>query len=616
VSKDILYRLSNSGILSHIDIHFALFVCSLSGADMPELSLAAALASSRTRQGDICLDLSVIAGTQMLGEADGETPVICPDLSLWSEKLMGSDVVGSPGDYKPLILDNTHRLYLFRYWDYQEKLAALIRKRVSDNEGTIDRARLKDGLERLIPGKGTDDDIDWQKIAAFTAVTKRLCVITGGPGTGKTATIAAILALLLEQDESRRMRIALVAPTGKAAARLQESIEITKKHLRCSDSIKRAISTETSTIHRLLGTIPHSPYFRYNSNNKLAIDVVVIDEASMVDLALMSKLVQALPIESRLILLGDKDQLASVEAGAVLGDICDTGISHSFSQRFCRDLKDIAGYEIDGDGCERNGSNLQDCIIQLKKNYRFGSHSGIGLMSQAVNEGDDDRAVDLLQDDSFRDVTWKRLPLPDEISRVFRDTVIKTYGACLKEDDVHTMFRQFNEYRILCAVRDGPYGVDVLNEVAENILREERFIDGARNWYRGRPILITRNDYRLGLFNGDVGIVLPDPDADSELRVFFPAPDGSVRKFHPMRLPEHETVYAMTIHKSQGSEFDRVLLLLPDRYSPVLTRELLYTGITRAQKNVTVFCSEKIFRAAVARRIERSSGLRDALWTE
>jgi len=616
VNKDILYRLSNSGILSHIDIHFALFVCSLSGADIPELLFAAALASSRTRQGDICLDLSTLAGTQMLDETDGKTPVICPDLSLWSAKLMESDVVGSPGDCKPLILDNKYRLYLFRYWDYQEKLANLIRKRVSNNEGTIDRAMLKDGLERLIPGKGNDNDIDWQKIAAFTAVTKRLCVITGGPGTGKTAMIAAILALLLEQDESHRIRIALVAPTGKAAARLQESIENTKKHLSCSDSVKRAIPTETSTIHRLLGTIPHSPYFRYNSNNKLAIDVVVVDEASMVDLALMSKLVQALPMESRLILSGDKDQLASVEAGAVLGDICDTGSNHSFSQGFCRDLKEVTGYEIDGYGREQDGSHVQDCIIQLKKNYRFGSHSGIGLMSQAVNEGDDDRAVGLLQDDSFRDVTWKRLPSPDDMSRVFRDTVIETYGACLKEDDVYTMFHLFNAFRILCAVRDGPYGVKVLNEVTENILRKERFIDGARRWYRGRPILITRNDYRLGLFNGDVGIVMPDSDADNDLRVFFPASDGSVRKFHPMRLPEHETVYAMTIHKSQGSEFDRVFLLLPDRYSPVLTRELVYTGITRAQKNVTVFSSETIFRAAVARRIERTSGLRDSLWAE
>lgn len=615
MTKDILYRLSSNGILSHIDVHFALFVCSLSGADMPELSLAAALVSSCTRQGDICLDLSTIAGTQLVDQEDGETSVICPDLSLWSEKLMESDVVGSPGDYKPLILDTEHRLYLFRYWDYQEKLADLIRKRVIDNEEMIDSAMLKDGLERLIPGEG-DGDINWQKVAAFTAATKKLCVITGGPGTGKTATIAAILVLLLEQNELHRMRIALAAPTGKAAARLQESIEIAKKHLRCSDSIKRAIPTETSTIHRLLGTIPHSPYFRYNSNNKLAIDVVVIDEASMVDLALMSKLVQALPMESRLILSGDKDQLASVEAGAVLGDICDRGISHSFSHGFCRDLKDVAGYEIVGDGRERNGSTLQDCIIQLKKNYRFGSHSGIGLMSQAVNEGDDDRAVDLLQDDSIDDITWERLPLPDEISRVLRDTVLKTYGACLQEDDIYTMFRLFNDFRILCAVRDGPYGVDALNAVAENILREERFIDGDRHWYRGRPILITRNDYRLGLFNGDVGMVLPDPDADNDLRVFFPAPDGNVRKFHPMRLPEHETVYAMTVHKSQGSEFDRVFLLLPDRHSPALTRELVYTGITRAQKYVTVFSSETIFRAAVSRRIERTSGLRNALWAE
>ncbi len=608
-------RLCDSGMISCIDIHFAGLMTRLTGGDIPGLSLAAALVSSSARDGNICLDLSTVAGKELLGKENADDPVICPGFEAWCTELQGSSVVGKPGEYRPLILDDRGRLYLFRYWDYQEELAGLIKKRIGEDIKNIDHTLLKEGLERLFPDDGLSD-IDWQKIATFTAVTKKFCVISGGPGTGKTAIVAKILALLIEQKPAKRLRIALAAPTGKAAARLQEVIEHARGDLHCTDDIKEKIPVETSTIHRLLGTIRHSPYFRYNDKNTLPVDVVVVDEASMVDLPLMSKLVQALPSQSRLMLLGDKDQLASVEAGAVLGDTCDTGNKHGFSKRFCGDIETATGCNIH----ELSGGNdepgLQDCIVELRKSYRFRSGSGISRISRAVNEGADDRAAELLSKGEFEDITWVELPAPDKLPAAFGKMIVNGFKDYLKARNPGEIFRLINDFRILCAVREGPYGVVTINRIAEQILGEEKLIKPEEKWYQGRPIMITRNDYNLHLFNGDVGVILADPMMGNERRAFFTNADGTLKKFHPLRLPEHETVYAMTVHKSQGSEFNRIAFILPDRQSPVLTRELIYTGITRAKENVTLYGTEEIFRTAVVRHIERTSGLRDALWKD
>jgi len=615
VKQEDLYRLYDNEILSALDIHFANFMSRLTGKDISGLSLAAALVSSYTRQGHVCLDLSSVEGKELLKRENGIDPVVCPDLNNWCKQLRKTGVVGNPGEYKPLILDDRSRLYLFRYWEYQEKLANSIRSRISDTGVDIGIGLLKEELMRLSP-LDEAEEINWQRVAAFTALTKRFCVISGGPGTGKTSIVATILALLLKQAEPERPRIALIAPTGKAAAKLQEAIRSTKTKLSFPDSIKDAIPEEASTIHRLLGTILNSPYFRHNAKNTLPVDVVVVDEASMVDLALMSKLTQALPLQARIILLGDKDQLASVEAGAVFGDICDTGTEHRFSQGFCKDCKEITGYTIH---TQQNGtpeSGIRDCIIQLEKNYRFGTDSGIGTVSYAVNTGDGDHAIKLMKGEKYGDITWKNLPQPKDLSRVIKATIMQGYGDYLRASDPFKVFQVFERFRILCALRQGPYGVVAINFLVEQILREERLINPDRRWYPGRPVLITRNDYNLRLFNGDMGIVLSDPSVNNELRVFFPATDGTLKKFHPFRLPEHETVYAMTVHKSQGSEFDKVLLVLPDRESPVLTRELIYTSITRAKKSVEIWGNENVFRFAVSRHIERTSGLRDALWSK
>jgi len=598
-----------------LDIHFARFLSRLTGKDISGLSLAAALVSSYTRQGHVCLDLSSVERKELLKGENGIDPVVCPELNNWCKQLRETAVVGNPGEYKPLILDDHSRLYLFRYWEYQEKLANSIQRRVSNTIATSDIGHLKEELIRLFPFNDAEE-INWQRVAAFTALTKQFCVISGGPGTGKTSIVATILALLLKQTESKRPRIALIAPTGKAAAKLQEAIRSIKTKLSCPDNIKEEIPEEASTIHRLLGTIPDSPYFRHNAKNTLPVDIVVVDEASMVDLALMSKLIQALPLQARIILLGDKDQLASVEAGAVLGDICDTGAEHSFSQGFCKDYKEVTGYTIHTQQNRAPESDIRDCIIQLEKNYRFGSDSGIGAVSYAVNTGDGDRAIKLMKSGVYGDITWKNLPQLKDLTQVIKATIMQGYGDYLRASDPFKVFQVFERFRILCALRGGPFGVAALNILVEQILREERLINPDRRWYPGRPVLITKNDYNLRLFNGDMGIVLSDPSVNNELRVFFPATDGTFKKLHPFRLPEHETVYAMTVHKSQGSEFDKVFLLLPDRESPVLTREFIYTSITRAKKSVEIWGNENVFRFAVSRHIERTSGLRDALWSK
>ena len=606
-----LYGLLQDGIISSLDIHFARFIEGLSGDAIRELSLAAALVSSATRQGHICLDLSTIS-EKSLCENEGE-PFVSPKLNDWCNTLLKSPVVGRPGEYKPLILDRGCRLYLFRYWEYQERLASSIRSRVPDDGGDVDVPGLKDGLARLFPGT-QPEDIDWQQVAAYISVVNRFSVISGGPGTGKTTTIARVLALLVEQSDQEAPRIALCSPTGKGAARLQEAIRSAKVTMNCPESIKSAIPNEASTIHRLLGTIPDSPYFRHNERNKLPLDICVVDEASMVDLALMSKLFQALDLQTRMILLGDKDQLASVEAGAVLGDICDTGRRHRFSNNFYHGLKKVLPYELPPATVEQEEPGLGDCIVTLTKSYRFTTDSGVATLSRAVNSGDGDLAWNLITGGKYEDIQWRRLPPSRDLHRALRDRVIQGFGDSLKSSDPMEMFNLFDRFRILCALRDGPYGVLTLNGVVERILKENGLIQTDERWYRGRPILIKRNDYDLRLFNGDVGILLPDPEANNAFRAFFKTSEGRLRKIHPLRLPEHETVYAMTVHKSQGAEFNQVVVILPDRDSPVLARELIYTGITRTREKVEIWGDEAVFRLAVARRTERMSGLRDVLW--
>ncbi len=612
--KDI-QNLQQTGVFSELDLHFARLMTRLSNEKAPELFIAAALVSRATGEGHICMDLSTFEGKPISMNGAAEGNFVCPELRAWRQCLESQSVVGRPGDYRPLILDDHSRLYLYRYWEYEKILAEDLKRRGAGEIDEISFPLLKDGLSRLFAAQKMGET-DWQKVAAYVSVLKRFCVISGGPGTGKSTLIAKILALILEQAGDREIRIALAAPTGKAAARLQEAVQKGREKLPVQDYDKEAIAIGASTIHRLLGTISGSPYFRHNAENPLTVDLVIIDEASMVDLALLSKLVQAVPSDARLILLGDRDQLASVEAGAVLGDICNRGHAHGFSGAFCRRFEDITGDRINTSPEGESESDIRDCVVQLEKNYRFGEESGIGALSRAVNEGDGDTALNLLKKGKQIDIRWKILPSSDVLARELSKTIIEGYKPYLKVEDPLKIFQFFERFRILCALRKGPFGVSALNSLVEQILKKEKLINPDRTWYRCRPVLITRNDYNLELFNGDIGIILPDPESNHELRVFFLSADGTLRKFLPARLPEHETVYAMTVHKSQGSEFDRILMLLPDRDTPVITRELIYTGITRARQGVEVWGKDAVFTKAVDRRTMRASGLRDSLWGE
>lgn len=606
-----LRHLEGMGVLTPLDLHFAAFLCRFERTPEEGMPLAAALTSQTTREGHICLDLMKIAGKPLEG-CTLEDPLYYPRCDTWTEGLRVWPPVGSPGEVRPLILDQGNRLYLYRYWKYETLLAEAMAHRALRTLPAVDPAPLEEALNGLFPRAGAGEDLDLQKVAAWTASRKALTILSGGPGTGKTTTVARILALWALASQGKALRVALAAPTGKAAARLKEAIQRAKQGLSCTQAVKEAIPEEASTLHRLLGTIPGSPYFRYNQKNRLPIDAVIVDEASMVDLSLMCKLVQALPDTARLLLLGDKDQLSSVESGAVLGDLCAGTGRTGYGPDTCRAWSRVSVNPLPVTAAE--GNPLRDCIVVLEKNYRFGADSGIGALSLAVNRGDAEEALRILREGGRQDLRW--IPMEPEIgsSPTLRDRVTRGYGPYLGGEGAGEVLSRFDGFRILCALRKGPFGAVILAQWVEGVLREAGVLRPGRLWYPFRPVMVTVNDYALGLFNGDTGIALRDPEAAGELRVFFKARDGRFRAFSPLRLPEHETAFATTIHKSQGSEFDGVLMILPDRDSPVLTRELLYTGITRARRGLAILGTERIFRLAVSRRISRNSGLRDALW--
>ena len=597
-------------VLTPIDQHFAGLMARMSG-NSPEVKLAAALVSHYRRLGNICVDLDEYGRKPPPVEIAAEL-----GFASWAgsssllKGLRKSPVVGRPGEFKPLVLDEEGRLYLHRYWKYESQLAKSIARLAKGAAPAVDKEELKKGLARLFP-QTSRADIDWQLVAAFAAMRRRLCIISGGPGTGKTRTVVVLLALLLEQHPA--MRIALAAPTGKAAARLQEAVKNAKAALPCTQAVKDRLPAEASTIHRLLGSIPDSAFFRHDADNPLPFDAVVVDEASMVDLALMAKLVAAIPQSARLILLGDKDQLASVEAGAVLADLCNGGEPHSFSDQFIEEFEALTSQRLPAGLAAGSASELADCIVELRKNYRFGEQSGIYRLSRAVNEGNSEQALEVLRESSAStEVSWKLLPAPAALKVALKPHVLAGYKNYLLAANPSEALNAFGRFRILCALRNGPYGVQSLNRLVEEILAEAGLIEANASFYAGRAVMVVRNDYNLKLFNGDIGVVRLNET--KELCACFAGPEQALRDFMPLRLPEHETAYAMTVHKSQGSEFERVLLILPNQDSPVLTRELIYTGLTRASDRVNLWCDPAIFSAGVRRRVSRRSGLREALW--
>jgi exodeoxyribonuclease V alpha subunit len=601
-------------VLTPFDRTFARELCAMVGAiPVPEVQAALGLATAAVREGNVCVPLREHAG-QAVRALEGES-VSLPKMAPLRRILLASPFVSAGEGFTPLVLDDQDRLYLRRYWLHEREVARGLRARAARRAGDVEEALLAEGLARLFPA--ARESPDWQKVAALSAALHRLAVISGGPGTGKTRTVVRILALLVEQRHARggpELRVELLAPTGKAAARLTESIRKAKTDLPVSAEVLALIPEEASTIHRALGVIPGSATrFRHDAERPLLADVVVVDEASMVDLALMRRLLDAVPAKARLVLLGDKDQLSSVEAGSVLGDICGAGRAQKagYSARFKADALALANEQVEGGG---EGPGLTDSLVELRYSHRFGGQEGIGRLAKAVQAGDG-AATRALFAERRDDVVWVEAGavdkgLPPELLRA----IVESYRACLERPTGEALLGSLERFRVLCGHRQGPRGVFALNGALETALQRAGVITTDQEHYVGRPVLVTANDYGVRLFNGDLGVVVADPEHPGARAVVFASSSGEPRRLAPARLPPHETVFAMSVHKSQGSELEEILVALPPAGSPLLTRELLYTAATRAKKKVTIFGTAKALEEALARPAKRASGLGDALW--
>ena len=604
-----LESLCRSERVTDIDFHFARLIARLDGRERPEVAYAAMLASTLTAQGHACASLEAHAGRPLLDAP--EAPMV-PVLEAWLDALRTSPTVGVPGDYRPLILEAGTRLYLYRYWRYQQTIADALSERAKDEAAGVNLDTLRQGIDRLFPRESVLDT-SGQRVAAAVAVLRSLCVVSGPPGSGKTSAVLGFLCLLLDQASTGLpLRIGLAAPTGKAAARLQEAMRAAKERLPITPEISSRLPDEVATLHRLLGARTDSERFRYHRAHPLPLDVVVVDEASMIDLALMAKLLEALPRPARLILLGDKAQLVSVGPGAVFGDICSgpKGYSQDFAER-------ISAMTAVAVPCAPTGPPLRDSLVRLEHSVRFHTDSGIGRLARTVAEGRAEEALAILRGGAAG-IEWRETRDPRAMIRQQAQAIVDGYGDYLRwvregaePERVHAAF---NEFRILCPQRAGPAGVEAVQIAIVEVLGTASLIDARRTWYLGRPVMVIRNHYGLKLFNGDIGIVQRDPRGGRELKVCFISEQGSARTFSPESLPGHETVFAMTVHKSQGSEFGRVVLILPALDSPLLTRELIYTAITRATNQLEVWGTERAFIQAIGRTLRRASGLRDLLW--
>ncbi|EAZ97994.1 exodeoxyribonuclease V subunit alpha [Marinobacter sp. ELB17] len=733
-----------AGWIRPLDVRFAQLIRDLSdeqgNAPAPLVLLLAALVSHQVGRGHVCVDLATLmadAATTLslppeeptaarsqnkANQASSDKELFADPTNTDPGQTRPSDLLAqvsvqecltvlndalavSDGSHTtPLVLSGT-RLYLRRFWRYEQYIAAGIQQRLAQPSPLTDplspaAATLSKALDVLFKPQGSlnsqsslnsqnpQSSVDYQKLACALAARNRFAVITGGPGTGKTTTVVNLLAALQsvagesperegrDGKKGRKYRIRLAAPTGKAAARLNESIGGAVSRLPLAQLPGQValadIPTKVTTLHRLLGSRPDTRKFRHNRDNPLLVDILVIDEASMVDLDMMASVFDALPASAQLILLGDKDQLASVDAGAVLGELCQRASDGHYLPATVQWLKAITDTDIPAVLQDSNGQPLDQAVAMLRKSYRFAEGSGIRHLAEAVNTNT--LSADTLQqarDATFEDVVWLNgrskksslestqalicghavsgsqqafnnngegrvdgngQPLPPPVGyrrylTLMQDHNLDSNSTTEQWDQLaKSVLQAFSDFQILCALRRGPWGVEGLNDLIAHHLLAQRLIPRAEGWYAGRPVLVTGNDYNLGLMNGDVGITfsvplamgaVTGPQSDDEktqtvLRVAFPTSDGSgdIRWISPSRLQQLETVYAMTVHKAQGSEFNHTCLILPDRVSPVLTRELIYTGITRARNWFSLITGDaSVFSDSVEQRVVRASGL-------
>ena len=612
----LLRTFNRAGVLSTSDVHVALRLAQLSGSEEELAWLGAAFAVRAPRLGHVCVDLETIRDT---ASADTDTPADIgalpwPVPEQWLEAMARSPLVAED---RPLLLSET-TLYLDRLWVDEHSVATDLLERAAGPAAGVDDALLAAGLDQLFTSA---DDPDFQRLAAATAVLRRVSVIAGGPGTGKTTTVARVLALLVAQAAATGGRpplIALAAPTGKAAARLEEAVRQEAGAMPIDPAIRAGLSVlEGTTLHRLLGSNPgNRTRFRHDRLNRLPHDVVVVDETSMVSLSMMARVAEAVRSDARLILVGDPEQLASIEAGAVLGDIVPPG-----SQQVCmgveaRDRLAAVTRQAVPVNEMRLRSAVGDGIVVLSKVHRFGG--AIAALATAIQHGRGDDAIAVLRSGDS-EVQWIATDAASSSAQGLGEvrSLAVECGRTVREaavaGDAKGAIGALGRFRLLCAHRRGPDGVATWMHHVEGWLRAEvDGFSGGEEWYVGRPLIVTENDYALKLYNGDVGVVV----ADGDRRVAAFERGDEIARVSPARLAAVDTVYAMTVHKSQGSQFDVVAFMLPSADSRVLTRELLYTGATRARERLILLGTEDLVRTAIERPIARASGLRKALWGE
>lgn len=587
-----------SGFAEHVAVWAA--ECGAPRAAQAALRVVAQQLALAGSAGHVCLPLAELAA---------DDPDVLRTHLLASGVVADEDQATRPGSAHPLVLDAAGRLYLRRHFDLERRLAAALRARAQAvPPAPATDAPLRSLLDAFFPPPA-DGRPDRQRLAAALALLRRLTVISGGPGTGKTTTVAALLGCLLSLHAG--LRIALAAPTGKAAARMLEALRGRAERLPAD--LRALLPAEAWTVHRLLGVTPQPGRFRHHADNPLPFDVIIVDEASMLDLALAARLVDAVPPDARLILLGDKDQLAAVEAGAVFAEL---SAGCAYSAATVARLAGLAGHAPQPAG---EPGALADSVVWLTESHRFAADSGIGRLAAGINAGQGAATLSWLRDAADPAVQWLEDDgrAPAEAVRAHAEVGYRPFLDALRAggENPAAAFAAFDAFRVLAAVHDGPRGVQALNAHLARWLRGALAHPADRgpgsDWYPGRPVIVLRNDYLLGLFNGDIGLTLAD--AAGELQVWFPAPGGGFRALAPLRLPVHDTAFALTVHKAQGSEFADVLVVLPDANSPVLTRELLYTGVTRAARRVALAGSATAFAAACGRRTARHSGLADRM---
>ncbi|TDR15534.1 exodeoxyribonuclease V subunit alpha [Marinomonas communis] len=665
----------DAGLIRYVDYALVKFTQEQTQNVSDEALLAIMLTSHSVALGQVCINLEDVINTPealfSMDEGDDEAQQVARvqmlewinglSLQAWIEVIKGCPAVavtdasgtveGDPNSPLVLVENNgSALLYLRRYWQAEDIIVKAIRARLMSSS-QIDDSDIRSLLADLFDGnKEFVTDTDWQRIACGIAASNHFSIITGGPGTGKTTTVLKLLALLQAERLKQALpplAIRLAAPTGKAAARLNESIADNLQRLQLPEleniqpeDLKAVIPTQVMTLHRLLKPKPNSRQFMHNKANPLVADIVVVDEASMIDIEMMASLFEGIEPTTRVILLGDKDQLASVEAGYVLGDLCRGALEGHYTPDTMEWIKNVCGEEMSDDYRDEQGSMLNQAVCMLRKSYRFLEGGVIHRLASLVNE-ERDNYLEAPKMDELKDIFAEKdavngvpvlrlLTQPQHSDSVleadFKKLITFGYGHYL--DVVAQMpqnldakaFDQWGKkvlqahtnFQLLVALRKGDWGLEGMNDQIERLLvSDKKLMNIDSLWYLGRPVMVTQNDYSVDLMNGDIGISLRYPvNGELKQRVVFSDGKGGVRWVLPSRLQSVETVFAMTVHKSQGSEFHHTAMLLPSQSSPILTKELIYTGITRSKKHFTLISGgEKVLEEAMNRKVERTSGL-------